>query len=53
MNTMDANDEKINGAIQYSAKLAEEEHYNAEKVWLFFTHQLVWLTDSATCKIGD
>ena len=32
MNTMDANDEKINGVLQNADKLADEDHYNADKV---------------------
>jgi len=32
MKTMDANDEKINQVIQYADKLADEGHYNADKV---------------------
>lgn len=32
MSTMDANDDKINQTIQYADKLAEEDHYNADKV---------------------
>ncbi|XP_067941733.1 spectrin beta chain-like isoform X2 [Watersipora subatra] len=31
MSTMDANDDKINQTIQYADKLAEEDHYNADK----------------------
>ena len=43
MNTMDANDEKINGVLQNADKLADEDHYNADKVG-YVNISLYWFT---------
>ena len=50
MNTMDANDEKINGVLQNADKLADEDHYNADKVG-YVNISLYWFThDSKSLK---
>lgn len=48
MSTMDANDEKINGVVQNADKLADEDHYNADKVpgadaiWITCCDVMLW-----------